>query len=47
MSAHCHCPEHERDPYIRETEITHGAPEGTVSREKICGNCHGLIKVIG
>jgi len=46
MSSHCRCPDHERDPYIREEKITHGAPEGTVSREKLCGNCGGLIKVI-
>jgi len=46
MSAHCHCDDHERDAYVRETEITHGAPDGTVSRERMCRNCGGLIKVL-
>jgi len=40
------CDDPERDPYVRETEITHGAPEGTVSRERMCRNCGGLIKVL-
>jgi hypothetical protein len=46
MAAHCDCSEQEREPVIIEEEITHGAPDGTVSRRKECTNCWGLIKVL-
>lgn len=47
MSAHCHCAEHERDPYVQTETIRHGVQEPVVSRHRMCGNCHGLIKVLG
>lgn len=49
MSAHCHCDELEQEPYIREDEISCGVPSSeapVVTKEKMCRNCGGLIKVI-
>ena len=49
MSAHCNCPEHKKDPYVREEEIYCGVPDNeapAVSKEKMCANCGGLIRVI-
>ncbi len=46
MAAHCHCDEAERDAYVEEMEIKHGAPEGTVARHRKCRNCWGLIEVL-
>ncbi|WP_167837298.1 hypothetical protein [Halosimplex halophilum] len=44
MSAHCHCDD--RQPRRVETEITHGAPEGTTAVRIECANCWGLIRVV-
>ena len=43
MSAHCHCDN--PDPYRVETEITRGAPDGTVSVTEECASCGGLVEV--
>lgn len=45
MPAHCNCDDPE--PKRVETEITHGAPDGTVSVHIECKNCWGLIRTGG
>jgi len=44
MSAHCDCDAPE--PRRVETQITHGAPEGTTSVSVECATCWGLIRVV-